>query len=78
LALRELNRLFSKRSTTRLLDSWNVSVGTDFSFLEEQSAVWLAKHWHIDGHEAVVTGDRHTMSKNHNNLAISAETKDKF
>jgi hypothetical protein len=77
LALRELKRLFSRRSTRKLLESWNVSEDIDISFLEEQSTVRLVEHWHIDGHEAVVSGDRHTMSKKHTHLAISTETKDK-
>jgi hypothetical protein len=39
LALREVRRLFSRRSTARLLDREDVTDDTDVRFLEEQSAV---------------------------------------
>jgi hypothetical protein len=75
LALRELKRLFSRRSTTRLLDRKEVTADTDVRFLEEQSAVWLLEQRHTAGHKAVVAGDRHPTNKIHIHIAILTETK---
>ena len=75
LALRELKRLFSRRSTRMLFDREDVTPDTDVRFLKEQSAVWLLVQTHTSGHKAVVAGNRHPTSKIHNHVAILTETK---
>ena len=75
LALRELIKLFSRRSRTRLLDREEVTAGTDVRFLEEQSALSLLEHIHTSGHRAVVTGHRYPTSKIHTHVAILTETQ---
>jgi hypothetical protein len=74
-SLRELKRLFSRRSTRRLLDREEVTADIDVRFLEEQSAVWLLEQRHASGHKAVVAGNRHPTSKIHFHVAILTETK---
>jgi len=75
LAFRELKRLSSRRSTTRLLDREEVTVDIDVRFLEEQSTVKLLGQRHTAGHKAVAAGDRHPTSKIHIHVSILTETK---
>jgi len=75
LALRELKRLSSRRSTTRLLDREEETADIDVRFLEVQSAVTLVEQRHTAGHKAVAAGDRHPTSKIHIHVSILTETK---
>jgi hypothetical protein len=75
LALRELKRLYSRRSTRTLLSREEVTADIAVRFFEEQSTVKLLEQRHTAGHKAVAAGDRHPTSKIHIHVSILPETK---